>query len=110
MDPGALVIAGGADARATTWTARPSRDGRARARRAEEAGDADGQGASEEDQQQGEDGEAGHAPFRYSGRQRSRRISTCLIPSAMTMPMRPSVRSATIMSAALSVPSDWMIR
>src|SRR5258705_321744 len=48
--------------------------------------------------------------FWYSGRQRSRRASTCLIPSAITMPITPSTRSATIMSAAFRVPRDWMIR
>src|SRR2546425_39294 len=84
--------------------------GRARAGLAEEARNADGEGAAEEEQQERDDGEAGHALFRYSGRQRSRRGSTCLIPSAMTMPIRPRVSSATIMSAAFSVPSDWMIR
>src|SRR5437867_2979901 len=47
--------------------------GRARAGLAEEARNADGEGAAEEEQQERDDGEAGHAFFRYSGRQRSRR-------------------------------------
>ncbi len=48
--------------------------------------------------------------FWYSGRQRSRRASTCLIPRAITIPITPSTKRATIMSAAFRVPRDWMIR
>src|SRR5262249_11538646 len=77
---------------------------------AEHAGERHGDGAAEEHEEQRDDGEARHALVRYSGRQRSRRISTCLMPNAITTPMNPSVSSATIMSAAFSVPSDWMIR
>src|SRR5438105_6826493 len=80
----------------------------ARAGPAEEAfRGGDGQ-AEEEDRAEGHEDPARHAPFRYSGPQRSSRRSTCLIPSAMTMPITPSVRSATIMSAAFSVPSEMM--
>ncbi|MBF8287099.1 MAG: hypothetical protein HW381_207 [Candidatus Rokubacteria bacterium] len=32
------------------------------------------------------------------------------MPSAITMPIAPRTKSATIMSAELSVPSDWMMR
>ena len=46
----------------------------------------------------------------YSGRQRRRRASTWWMPSARTIPVRPSTRSATIMSAALRLPSEAMIR
>ena len=46
----------------------------------------------------------------YSGRQRRRRASTWWMPRARTMPVAPSTRSATIMSAALRLPSDAMIR
>ena len=46
-------------------------DRRARPGPAEEAGERHGDGAAEEDEQEYDDGEAGHAPVRYSGRPRS---------------------------------------
>src|SRR5882762_4415749 len=76
----------------------------------EEPGERDGR--DPEDQERPEDREdpARHTLFRYSGRQRRSRVSICLMPSAITMPMTPSATRATIMSAAFSVPSDWMMR
>src|SRR3989442_12671595 len=82
----------------------------ARAGPAEEGGGGGDDQAEDEDQAEGREDPARHAPVRYSGRQRRSRRSTCLIPSAITMPITPSVRRATIMSAAFSVPSDWMMR
>src|SRR5687768_6337297 len=70
----------------------------------------DGGGAGHDEEGGERERPPGHARARYSGRQRSRRRSTCLMPSAMTMPIIPRVTSATIMSAAFSVPSDWMMR
>ena len=46
----------------------------------------------------------------YSRRQRRRRASTWRMPSARTIPVRPRTRRATIMSAALRLPSEAMIR
>src|SRR5437870_7460614 len=82
----------------------------ARAGPADEARGGGDDQAEDEDQAEGRKDPARHAPVRYSGRQRRSRRSTCLIPSAITMPITPSVRRATIMSAAFSVPSDWMMR
>src|SRR5213594_2632384 len=68
-----------------------------RAGPAEEACGGGDRQAEEEDRSEGGKDRARHAPFRYSGRQRRNRRSTCLIPSAITMPITPSVRRATIM-------------
>src|SRR5205085_7301012 len=79
-------------------------------RPAEEARGGDPEQAEHDEDAQGDERRLGHACFRYSGRQRSKRVSTCLMPSAMTMPIAPRATSATIMSAAFRVPSDWMMR
>src|SRR5947208_7719201 len=84
--------------------------GRAGAGAADQPRGAQREQAAHDDHAAGEPDPASHARPRYSGRQRSSRISSCLMASAMTMPMTPSEISATIMSAAFSVPSDWMIR
>jgi ATP-dependent DNA helicase DinG len=73
-------------------------------------GEGDAGRAQEDERPQRDERPACHACFRYSGRQRSRRVSSCLMPSAITMPITPRATSATIMSAAFSVPSDWMMR
>jgi len=85
-------------------------DRSARAGPAEEARGGGGDHAEKQERRDGRERPAHHAPCRYSGRQRRSRRSTCLIPSAITMPITPSVRRATIMSAAFNVPSDWMMR
>src|SRR6184192_1875255 len=85
-------------------------DRRPGARPAGEPGERDGRDPEDQERTDAHERPARHVPFRYSGRQRSSRVSTCLIPSAITMPITPSATRATIMSAAFSVPSDWMMR